>query len=123
MGATKDDVLGFIMEEIGHAPEYLWMKFPGYAIFRNPQNRKWYAALMEVERNNLGLNGEGMLDILDVKCSHEKVEELKSLKGFLPTYHMNKKSWITILLDGSVEKQKVFKLIEESLGFSKKGSK
>lgn len=121
MGATKDDILGFIMEEIGHAPEYLWMKFPGYAIFRNPQNRKWYAALMEVERNNLGL--KGMLDILDVKCSHEKVEELKSLKGFLPAYHMNKKSWITILLDGSVEKQMVFKLIEESLELSKKGSK
>ncbi len=91
MGATKDDILGFIMEEIGHAPEYLWMKFPGYAIFRNPQNRKWYAALMAVEMHKLGLNGEGKLDILDVKCSHEKVEELKSLKGFIPAYHMNKK--------------------------------
>ena len=33
--------------------------------------------------------------------------------GFLPGYHMNKKYWITMLLDGSVSEAKILDFLEE----------
>lgn len=34
--------------------------------------------------------------------------------GILPAYHMNKEHWITILLDGTVSKEKICELIDIS---------
>ncbi len=35
-------------------------------------------------------------------------------EGIMPAYHMNKLHWITVLLDGTVDKEKVFEYIDMS---------
>ena len=62
---TKD--FGFAREEIfrseetlrtirhiraswGGEPEFLWEKFPDYAVFRRQDNAKWYAVILTVRR-------------------------------------------------------------------------
>ena len=111
----KNEIIEYIMDKIGHSPEYLWEYSPSDAIFRSPKNRKWYALLMQVKRKNLGLSGEDKANILNVKCSPATLDQLLFTKGFLPAYHMNKKHWITVLLDGSVEVENIHKLILTSL--------
>ena len=44
----------------------------------------------------------------------DKVEKYLKIKGFYPAYHMNKKSWISIILDGSVSTEIIEKLVETS---------
>ncbi|WP_318256313.1 hypothetical protein [Rodentibacter caecimuris] len=39
--------------------EYLWEKFPDYAVFRHQSHRKWFAILMMVEASKIGLLKEG----------------------------------------------------------------
>ncbi|WP_298708251.1 MmcQ/YjbR family DNA-binding protein [Chitinophaga sp.] len=40
---------------------------------------------------------------INLKCDPEEVEELRErYEGVLPGYHMNKKHWNTVLLDGSI---------------------
>lgn len=34
-------------------PEFLWDKFPGYGVFRNHQNQKWYAVILNIDKNKL----------------------------------------------------------------------
>ena len=34
--------------------------------------------------------------------------------GFLPAYHMNKEKWITVLLDGTVDKAQIMDLLNMS---------
>ena len=41
---------------------------PHNAVLRHPENRKWYAVLMQVSREKLGLAGAGPVDIVDLKC-------------------------------------------------------
>ncbi len=98
----------------GTEPEALWARFPNHLALRHRENRRWYALLMEVPARSLGLPGEGRVDILNVKCDPLLVGSLRQNPGILPAYHMNKDSWVSILLDGSVEGEAIFDLLEMS---------
>ena len=87
---------------------------PGNAIFRHPASKKWYAALMRVLPEKLGLAGEEALDVMDIRCSTIMIGSLLSTKGFLPAYHMNKNHWISIVLDNSVPDDQITPLLELS---------
>lgn len=69
---------------------------------------------MDVPKSKIGLEGNEKIDILDVKCDPILIGSLLNEKGFFPAYHMSKSSWITIALDGSVDDEKIFWLIDSS---------
>ena len=94
-------------------PEYLWKESPESAVLRH-KNGKWYAVLMQVEKSRLGLEGDTEVDIIDVKCNPDMVGLLTQTYGFLPGYHMNKKYWITMLLDGTVSEAKILEFLDMS---------
>ena len=60
----------YIQDTYGTAAEYLWADSPGNAIFRHPASKKWYAAMMWVRPEKLGLTGEEPLDVMDIKQYH-----------------------------------------------------
>ena len=98
----KTAILERARARYGTEPEALWTRFPNHLALRHRENRRWYALLMEVPARSLGLPGEGRVDIL------------RQNPGILPAYHMNKDSWVSILLDGSVEGEAIFDLLEMS---------
>ena len=52
---------------------------------------------------------------VSVKCDPELGERLRaSYPAIVPGYHLNKRHWITITLDGSVPDETVRQLIEDS---------
>ena len=61
-------------------------------MFRPPGNRKWFAIVMDVPDEKLGLEGDAIADIVNVKLDPGLVDELSTRDGFLPAYHMNKNS-------------------------------
>ena len=97
----KEEIFEYVQKQYGTIPEYLWNKLPDSAVLRH-KNGKWYAVIMTVEKSELGLEGNDLVDIMDVKCDPEMTSMIIQAYGFLPGYHMNKQHWITILLDGSV---------------------
>ena len=113
-GATRDTIYEYADKEYGTTPEHLWMAFPLYSVFRRTDNGKWYAIIMDVPKCKLGLDGIDRVDILDIKCSPEVRDTLLCRQGFLPAYHLNRNNWITVLLDGTVDKDTVIKLLDES---------
>lgn len=110
----RERITQYIQDTYGTQAEYLWADSPDSAVFRHPASRKWYAALMRVLPEKLGLSGEEALDILDVKCSTIMIGSLLSTKGFLPAYHMNKNHWVSIVLDDSVSDNQINSLLELS---------
>ena len=75
---------------------------------------------MNVERKKLNIGGDEKVDIINVKCNNSISFMLKD--GVLPAYHMNKKNWISILLDKSCDLNFIFKLINESYNLTKNKS-
>ena len=111
----KDQIFAYVKEKYGTMPEYLWKRFPSYAVLRHEDNNKWYAAVMNVDRQKLGLSGGGLIDVINVKCDDLMFHDmLIGQEGYLPGYHMNKQSWLTILLDGTVPFDEVCNMIDAS---------
>ena len=55
--AVAKKVIAYVRKKYGDEPEYLWEKFPSNAVFRRKDNRKWYGAILTVQKNRLGLEG------------------------------------------------------------------
>jgi len=107
-------ITNFILEKYGDVPEFLWDKFKGSGIFRNKKTNKWYAAILEVSKNKLLAEGSGLIEVLDIKLSRDNIQKYLKYSNFYPAYHMNKKHWISLILDDSVNDDKIIELIEES---------
>ena len=112
--SQRERITQYIQATYGTQAEYLWADSPGNAIFRHPASKKWYAALMRVLPEKLGLAEGEALDVMDIRCSTIMIGSLLSTKGFLPAYHMNKNHWISIILDGSVPDKEITPLLELS---------
>ena len=70
---------------------------------------------MKVPCKKFNLNKEDLVDVLNVKIDdHGLYDIVVDNKTIFPGYHMAKHKWISILLDGSVDIKKIFKLIDES---------
>lgn len=55
--------------------------YPGYGVFRNTKNRKWYALLMNVDSSKVG-RPNGAVEILNVKAAPEQIQRLLTQDGF-----------------------------------------
>lgn len=38
----RQDLFAYISASYGTTPEYLWQKYPNYAVLRHQKSRKWY---------------------------------------------------------------------------------
>lgn len=123
MMITRDEIFQYVERKFGTNPEYLWPKFPSYAVLRNANSSKWYAVVMTVEKKKLGLKGETRCEILDVKCDPIMIGSLLDGCEYLPGYHMNKANWVSVRLDGNLPREEVFNLIDLSYEMSQKNSK
>lgn len=112
------DYAGKIIEHIRQKyqdrPEFLWKKFPSNAVIRRADTRKWYAALLTVKKKSIGLLGDQMIEIIDLRIKPEKIASLIDGCKYFPGYHMNKRHWVTICLDGSVPLEEIYQRIEQS---------
>jgi len=108
---NRQEIEGFIENEFGVLPEHLWAAFPDYAVFRNPRNKKWFGLIGDVEKSKLGLEGSGKADILVLRCDPILIGSLVHNPGYLPAYHMNRKNWLSVRLDGTAPPEQVMDLI------------
>jgi len=111
---NREELEAYIRNHYATLPDYPWADTPRAAVFRHVANRKWFALLMEVPREKLGLPGTEKLDIVNFKCGPILISSLRGETGIFPAYHMNKASWITAALDGSVSAETIELLLDVS---------
>ncbi len=119
----RQQIFDYAKEKYGTTPEYLWTRYPSYAVLRHSDNKKWYGVVMTVSKNRLGLQGTDAVDILNVKCDPVMIDMLRQSSGFLPGYHMNKANWLSILLDGTVSDEQILDLLDLSFQMTAKNRK
>ena len=87
-------------------------------MFRNPCSKKWYGLISNIDKSKIDKKSKGEVEILNIKLDKDEIQDLLKQKGFYPAYHMNKQSWITIILDETLCDKKIMALIEKSHNFS-----
>lgn len=108
------DILSYINEKYHHQIEFPWDKSLENGIVRHPENNKWYAAILHVAKEKIGLVGTENIDVINLKNRPELIHSWIDAQQYLPAYHMNKKNWISIPLDGTVPLDEICLRIDES---------
>lgn len=107
-------LINYIKNEYHDELEFLWPKFSDNAVWRRQDNKKWYAVLLKISKRKLGLESDEVVEIIDLRMAPERLEATLDGKKYFPGYHMNKKHWLTICLNGSVSVSEICKLIDDS---------
>ncbi len=115
---TKE-IVGYIKNKYGDELEFLWEKSPKTAVVRRKNSNKWYALILSLSKRKLNLDSDETAEIINLHNSPEEIEKLIDNKRYFPAYHMNKKHWCTICLDGTIELEKIYKLIDMSYELAK----
>ena len=116
----RNDVIEYIKETYEIIPEYLFKSDPECCVFRHLHSKKWFGIIMNISADKVGVEADTYIDVLNVKCDPEMVAVLNCQSGFAPAYHMNKKHWLTILLDGGVSNEQIAQLLDISYELTKK---
>ncbi|MDE7082648.1 MAG: MmcQ/YjbR family DNA-binding protein [Clostridia bacterium] len=107
-------VIEYVREKYGDELQYLWRTFPSNAVWRRKDNGKWYAVLLKISKSKLGLNSDEKVDVIDLRINPDILPNVVDGKRYFPGYHMNKKNWFTICLDGSVSVEEICQWIDKS---------
>ncbi len=68
----------------------------------------------------VGINDDPLR--LNLKCDPGKAEILREIyPAILPGYHMNKRHWNTVILDGSIADTEIWSMIDDSYALVVKG--
>ena len=117
------DIIKYIKDKYNDELEFLWEKFDDNAIWRNKQNKKWYGLLAKISERKLEIDSDNIVEAINLRYQKENIEKIIDKIKVFPGYHMNKKSWITIKLDNSMETDTIFKLIDNSYNLATTNNK
>lgn len=113
-------VIEYVRKRYDDELEFLWPKSPDSAILRRQDSKKWYAVLMIIPREKLRLAGSDQVEIIDLRMEPAELAQLIDGKRYFPGWHMNKKHWLTVCLDDSVEAAEIFQRIDVSFALAAK---
>jgi len=88
----------YIAEAYGIEPDCPWIKNPNFEVYRHSSNKKWFALIMDIPRNRIGLRGTDIIDVVNLKCDPLLLGSVRAETGIFPAYHMNKLHWVSVLL-------------------------
>lgn len=115
----SQSVIEYARNTYGDELEFLWEKFPKNAILRRKDNRKWYAALLTISKSKLGAFPDEEIEVLDLRAAPEAIPDMVDGKRVFAGYHMNKKHWITLPLDGTLPAEEICAMLDTSYALAK----
>ena len=113
-------VIQYVRREYRDELDFLRPKLPDNSIFRRPYTKKRYAVLLSIQKEKLGLAGTDRVEILDLRMDPAELADIIDKVCYFPGWHMNKKHWVTICLDGTVDIDEIYRRIDTSFDLAGK---
>lgn len=116
----SSEVIDYCNNKYGGNRVNPFKKHPDILALVNEKN-KWYALFLDVDYNKLNKNTDitTKVKILNVKYPTDKILEIIDNKNIFPAYHMNKKHWISIVIDKNIKLETIKELIDISYSLVK----
>ncbi len=121
--AQTERLLAHAAATFGSEPEFLWKETPDCCILRRADSEKWYAVIMTIPQSKLGFDSDAPVEILNLHATPEAVAALLARPEVFPAWHMNKKSWFTVILDGGIMDEALFSWLAESYRLAQKSTR
>ena len=91
----RQAVDNYIKKKYKVAPEFPWRKYDGNAVFRHTDNNKWFALVMNVQGDRVGLPEEEYVDVINLKMDDMifrdmilQEEGIHSIRGVGCAHHL-----------------------------------
>lgn len=106
----------YIFEKYHSVPEFLWPNIPSYAAFRRSGSKKWFAVIGSVPRRKVdpASSSNREVEVINVKVDSGEIKETLSIGGYYPAFHMNKKCWVSIILDDTLADEEIQERVGDS---------
>ena len=119
-GKIGSEVINYCNSKYGENSVNPFKKHPDILALVNEKN-KWYTLFLEVEYNKLNKNTDitTKVKILNVKYPTDNILDIIDNQNIFPAYHMNKKHWISIVLDKNIKLETIKELIDISYSLVK----
>lgn len=114
--AMRERLLTYGEEKHGSVPDHPFDEdehIPA-TVLRVKKAGKWYALFMGIPAKKMGFKDDGEIQVVNLKADPQKMDETIDNVHFFHAYHMNKKLWITIILDETTPWEKATRLLDES---------
>ena len=113
--SQREELIRYIRKKYKAEMEFLWARYPNYGIFRHEDNEKWFALVMDLPGEKLGLESKESVYIVNLKLESPLLADLMSQEeGIFPGYHISRGNWVSVLLDGTVDTERIFALVDMS---------
>lgn len=111
----REEIFKYVKAKYKIEPDYPFPTAPGYPVLRHADSRKWFALIMDIPADRLGLKSSGRAEIINVKLGDPMfVDMIVRQPGYFYGYHISRSNWISILLDGTVPFEDICRWIDES---------
>ena len=113
------DVIQYIANHYGGEAERPWVRAPAYTVFRHRDNGRINGIITTAPLSRLGGTGDAPIDVITLKVGYALLRDmLIAQEGFYPGLGFGQRSWITILLAGSVPMEDIRFFIDRSFSFT-----
>ena len=112
----------WILREYGVNPDFPWddKSNKDYGVFRHQGSRRWFALVMNIKRGLVDKSGSNeLVDVMNLKIEDGSAASYRGKQNIYPAWHMNHKTWISVVLDGTLPDDKVKVLIKRSFDLTK----
>lgn len=121
-------LIAYASKTFAASPEFLWKEYSGYSVLRRGDTDKWFAVLMKIKPKSLTppparsilTDENGFTEVADFRMAAADLEVAADGLKYFRGYHMNKKSWCTIVLDDALSDEEVFTRLSESFSLAVK---
>lgn len=120
---TRTQLEEYIQENYNTRPEHPWAPDSDHTVFRRADSRKWFAVVMEIPEAKLGIEGDGNICIVNLKCDPVMLGSFLREEGIYPAWHMNKTHWLSAAVDGDEERLRLLLDISYELTARKRAAK
>lgn len=108
-------ITDYIIKNYNVEPEFLW-KDSNFGVFRNNTDDKWFGLIMNIDYSKLDSNKSGEVEVINIKVNNSS--DYLNIEGIYSAYHMNKKSWVSIILNDTLPDDYILNLIDVSFNNS-----
>jgi len=121
MSKERENIIAYALSLEGAKADKPFTDDFDTTVLRHADTGKWFGLIMNISGNKVGLSSDAKVDVMNVKCKPEDTFTARELSSsIIPAYHMNKKHWISIILNGTVESELTEALLESSYELTKR---
>jgi len=117
-------IASLILSRYHESPDFPFSTYPDCAVFRFDGTGSWYGLVMPVRFSKISgvpkasPEDDPVADVLNLRVGENRVGEATSHPGFYPAYHMQKKAWVSVVLDGTPDDQTILAYLDISRIFA-----